>query len=1045
MSKETLDNWKCSPLVKEYLLEQDKYEKKYGKNTIVLMQVGSFFEFYGINTDIIDYKMIDKSLDLDNSHLYTTAKILGFSIAKKTNNILMAGSPIYCVDKHVKKLLDNNYTVIVIEQIGEDKKDVERAITNIYSPGTYLEDLNSNKNNYLMSIYIDNTETLKGNMLEIGVSCIDLSIGKNVIYEIPYKKEDENYIQDELYKFVNSYNPNELIIYMNNVNEKEEKNIIEKLEINQRIIKKVNYDVNYRKLDVKELILKEIFKPNVMLNVFEYLNIERLQIGGLSYIYLLLFIKEHDNSKLINLEKPIIYSNNEILNLNKNTIYRLNIIENNTQENNTNVKSLLNIIDMTITNIGKRMLKNRLLFPITNINILNERYNLIEYFINNEEVLKNIKNELKSICDLERLNRKLCTYKLDKNNDLLHLYTSINYIKNVINILDEELLVLLNIEKSVINTFLKLYEKMIKIFNIDNLYKRKLNIFNKNYNENIDELNEEYVKNKWIMTELCKTFTKCILEEDKKKYEKEILLVDYEWSERDGGYNIYTTEARSKKIKANLNRKKKIIIKNEDYDLNIIIKNESLSYNSGSTGGKTKIKGSIILQYSDNLYKSKKRLENEINKIYKKVLEELYEYNNILNEIIDLIGKLDCSLSGALNHIKYNYCKPILDNSNCKSYIDCKDIRHPIIERILTNNLYVPNDIKLGKDKLDGILLFGTNASGKSCLMKSIGLVVIMAQAGLYVPCSNLKLKPYVNIFSRIGNQDNIFTGKSSFTQEISELRDIFNRTDENSLILGDEPCSGTEHISAIAIVSSSIDLLCKKQSSFMFATHLHKLNQISLLKNLDNIHMYYLKITYDEINDILIYDRKLEKGLGNEEYGLEVAKSLSLGTEFINNAFLVKNELKNIKLYSTKGSIYNKNKIIYKCEICNENACEIHHIKFQSTANELGHIDTIHKNNKGNLCSICDKCHDKVHNDEIKINGYIETSNGIILDYKIIDKREQKNTKKKYNNIDTNWIKEYYNTHKNISYQDIIIAFMHVRKKKISAAIISKILNNKY
>ena len=405
----------------------------------------------------------------------------------------MCGSPTYSVEKHVKKLLDNNYTIIIIEQVG-DKKDVERVITNIYSPGTYLEDLNSNKNNNLMSIYIDNTETLNGNILEIGVCCIDLSIGRNIIYEIPYKKEDEEYIVDELYKFVNSYEPNELIIYMNNVNEKDEKNIIESLEINQRIIKKVNYDSKYRRLEVQELILKEIFKPKVMLNIFEYLNIERLQIGILSYIHLLLFIKEHDNSKLINLEKPVIYNNNEILNLNKNTIYRLNLIENNTQENNTNVKSLFNVINMTTTNIGKRVLRNRLLFPITNINILNERYNLAEYFIKHEEKLKDIRRELQNISDLERLNRKLCIYKLERDGDLLHLYNSLNYVRNVLNMFDKELIGLLNMKEETLKSFNDFYNKLIKIFNIDNLFKRKLNIFNKNYNEKIDKSDEDYEK-----------------------------------------------------------------------------------------------------------------------------------------------------------------------------------------------------------------------------------------------------------------------------------------------------------------------------------------------------------------------------------------------------------------------------------------------------------------------------------------------------------------------------------------------------------------------
>ena len=230
--------------------------------------------------------------------------------------------------KNIEKLLEYNYTIVIIEQIGDDKKDVERKITNIYSPGTYNEDMNSSKNNYLMSIYVDNTKLLNNSIIEIGVSCIDLSICKNIIYEIPYKKDDKNYIYDELYRFVNSYNPNELIVYFNDVDYKDEKSIIEGLEINQRIIKKVNYESKYRKLEIRESILIDIFKPKTQINVFEYLNIERLEIGVYSYIHLLLFIREHDNSKLINLEKPSIYTNNDILNLNKNTIYRLNLIEN---------------------------------------------------------------------------------------------------------------------------------------------------------------------------------------------------------------------------------------------------------------------------------------------------------------------------------------------------------------------------------------------------------------------------------------------------------------------------------------------------------------------------------------------------------------------------------------------------------------------------------------------------------------------------------------------------------------------------------------------
>ena len=170
----------------------------------------------------------------------------------------MAGVPKYAIDKHVKKLLDNNYTIVVIEQIGEDKKDVDRQITNIYSPGTYLDDINTIKTNFLASIYIENTKTLNGNIIEVGVCCIDLSIGKNIIYEIPYKKDDNNYIYDELYKFINSYNPSEIIISFKNV-EKETKQIIESLEINKRIIKTMDYDEKYKKIEIQE----NDFKRNI--------------------------------------------------------------------------------------------------------------------------------------------------------------------------------------------------------------------------------------------------------------------------------------------------------------------------------------------------------------------------------------------------------------------------------------------------------------------------------------------------------------------------------------------------------------------------------------------------------------------------------------------------------------------------------------------------------------------------------------------------------------------------------------------------------------
>ena len=164
---------------------------------------------------------------------------------------------------------------------------------------------------------------------------------------------------------------------------------------------------------------------------------------------MLLFIKEHDNSKLLNLEKPEIYTTSKLLNLNRSTIYRLNLIDNNHEENNTNINSLFDVINMTTTNIGKRTLRSRLLFPITDTNILQSRYNLAEYFINHTEQMTQFKKELQNISDLERLHRKMASLRLSKDNDLLNLCITINYINKILNQVNEELLDLLNLTKKI--------------------------------------------------------------------------------------------------------------------------------------------------------------------------------------------------------------------------------------------------------------------------------------------------------------------------------------------------------------------------------------------------------------------------------------------------------------------------------------------------------------------------------------------------------------------------------------------------------------------
>jgi DNA mismatch repair protein MutS len=262
-----------------------------------------------------------------------------------------------------------------------------------------------------------------------------------------------------------------------------------------------------------------------------------------------------------------------------------------------------------------------------------------------------------------------------------------------------------------------------------------------------------------------------------------------------------------------------------------------------------------------------------------------------------------------------------------------------------------------------GILIFGTNAVGKTSFIRAIGICIIMAQCGLYVPCSSFVYKPYTSIFSRILGNDNIFKGLSTFAVEMSELRIILKMADENSLVLGDELCSGTESESALAIFSTGLQELHTKGATFLFATHLHEITKYEELGLLTHMGLTHMTVHYDPVIDALVYDRKLKSGQGDRMYGLEVCKSLYMEDDFIDRAYAFRNKYFNKGDLEYKPSHYNAKKIRGLCEICMcELAEETHHLAPQKLASTDGFIDGFHKNHVANLAALCESCHDKMH-----------------------------------------------------------------------------------
>jgi DNA mismatch repair protein MutS len=365
------------------------------------------------------------------------------------------------------------------------------------------------------------------------------------------------------------------------------------------------------------------------------------------------------------------------------------------------------------------------------------------------------------------------------------------------------------------------------------------------------------------------------------------------------------------------------------------------------------------------------------------------EYETFFKTISEFIGNLDVSCANALNAIRYKYIRPIISDSiNKESFVSIKGIRHPIIERLI-DIPYIVNDIDLGGSKTHcGMLLYGTNATGKSSLGKSVALAIIIA-------ANEMTYKPYSKVFARIPTGDDLFKGHSTFVVEMLELRNILNQADETSFCISDELCNGTESISGSGIVATVIEEMCSKRCSFITASHLHEIAELPFIKSINNLRICHLEVRYDEITEKLYYNRILKDGSGSSVYGLEVCRSLGLSSAFLSRAneirkYIMTTDGNNTNILSSKRSRYNASIYFDKCMICLAKTDEIHHIIPQCEADDKGFIGNIHKNSIANLCGLCTSCHDKVHSGNIIIEGYKTTGNGRELIYKLQDSKDE-------------------------------------------------------
>ena len=952
--------------VKDYFEIHDFYSRIYGdERTIICMQVGSFYEFYSTETKGPNLQKICEQLNI---------------VFTKKDNKNMAGFPLYCIDNYIDKLLNLNYTIIKIEQT-TPAPHPKREITSIISPGTNIESNLSTEKTNLVSIVIDKIKSKNGYLLYFGIASYNLSSGYGSFYETVSNDYDQMKGLDNIVRYLENNQAKEVLLY-NLLDDNEEINNMKLNDIlvyfgfDEKII--FNYknfsNKNNTKISFQKLLFDEIYKNK--LNVFEYLNLHLYNNARLALFNLLEYVKNHQKFLIEALKKPIEFQENEYLYLGNHALEQLDVISNNN-------KNLFKIINYTKTLMGKRFLYNALTKPLIKKEYIDERLNAIEE-MKNKNI--NLNNLLEDVNDLDKINRKL-ELNIMHPYELNQLYLSFYQINKIYQYLSENNLVNVFKIEPKYNTITKLLNYIENIFdlniindlNFNNYTTTDISFIKPLIYKEIDELQEKINKESNFMDNLIIELDKLI--DDKKifvkKTETNNKMLSLQYNDRDGHYLLITTR-RCEILKKKLETIKEIKIGN------IKLKKEDLEMTALPKSSNTKIICITMKNISNELIIDKTEMARLLKQKFKEQLNYISEnYIELLNYWSLKIAYIDFINSGVICSIKNHYTKPNIILSN-ESHFKMIELRHPIIENLNQETEYKTHNLDLGgNNKITGVILYGINSSGKSTLMKAVGLNIILAQIGYYTACKSLELAPYKSLMTRINSNDNLFKNLSSFMLEMMEITSILKRNNCNTIVLGDELCRGTEEKSSNIIIAYLIKKLSETKTTLITTSHLHNLITMTTIKELINktIQIKHLKITYDIENDKLIYDRELLDGMGESYYGLTVAKFLMKDNYF-------NEETSKILLdynATIKSSKYNKDSYLDKCNICSiTDNLETHHIKFQKDFMNDIYKDDIHiiKDKNYNLITLCSKCHDNVDRNKIIINGWIETSDKRELDY---------------------------------------------------------------
>ena len=991
-------------LVDEYLDYHRSLVGKYGPLSIVLLQNGSFFEIY-------NYRLPD------GPDIYHIADMLNLQVSRRDKNNQtidrsnheMAGFPIWAKQKFVQLLLNASYTIaIYVQSEGETEsedrnKRIPRVLDEIISPGINIDYLNQTDNNFLMSLYIESGNTQRSTYYLCGFSFIDLSIGRNFLYEAGSRNNDFEYGLDKTYEAIKTFNPKEVIVHLPDEDVLTRDRIVQhlELEIDGRVVR--FYDklgAEYRKVSFQNHFLGKVFPNSGMLTPIEYLNLERYPNAIISYMILLEFAKSHRSNITDKIGKPEILANPSIMNLTLNSMYQLSVLPDRNQEVKKN-NSLLGILNNCCTAMGKRLYRHNLLHPRADPETLNRDYDQIELLLN-EGHYQRLNALLHKIMDIERLHRRLALGIITPSefHNLHSSYLNVQECHQYL--LDNQLLPLAMdgdgspaaapaapaVHVGTFGDFLNYIADYSRVLDLSKLHLYNNNrqiersIFLEGIHPEIDEL-EGAITTIERRMESCRKQLSRLMDGS----ENMLTLVQNDKE----GYFFTLTLKRSDSLQEKI-KQWTFLFEGERHQYTP----KDFTFKKGANNCKLFHTG--LKSWGEQMIVLKRQMCHLAGKAFVDPMMELEsKHFTVLRKVVNFVAQLDFITCQAKNVITYQLVRPTIDAEDGPGYIHVKGIRHLIVEQVQKRVPFIANDVELGNGHPHNILCYGYNAVGKTTLQKSISLAVIMAQSGGFVAAKGMAFRPFKSLFTRISNVDNLLKGHSSYMVEMLELKYILKHANNRSLVCIDELVASTESHSGISCVVATLKMLHDRKVCLFMATHLHQLAEMRAVRELPGLSIQHLEVNYDPVAKTLIYDRKLKEGPGSGLYGLEVARYLDLPADFLELAFSVRNQLLNergqLAVTSHHRSHFNRDVVMDACQICKDSnrhsvaqPLEVHHINFQCQSDVHGNFESFHKNVDHNLVVVCKECHTGIHKDLVVIKGYRFTSNGIELD--LVDNR---------------------------------------------------------